>query len=275
MPRSFEIDAAIASSRSFAHGRQEPVARPYPARLRPSPSDERWAPGAGRLSRRSLATSAAGEDLCRRLCSSFCAPGATAHHLPVTMWQVSLCCVRPTVRVVATHRCAPLPATRDRPGRLHGRCAADRRRRRMRTDSARQSTATTLDAPRQRPQGPLCLRWWRRGGGSTLQQEDIIISFTACRRLTSAVRPAPIDYRDVRLRSQPREKASTTSCAIVLRASSRRTPPAGHHATGVVMLRAADGDSSRYAPMRAAPRRGRTASNPARCSPRWAPRLLF
>ena len=85
MPRSFEIDAAIASSRSFAHGRQEPVARPYPARLRPSPSDERWAPGAGRLSRRSLATSAAGEDLCRRLCSSFCAPGATAHHLPVTM----------------------------------------------------------------------------------------------------------------------------------------------------------------------------------------------
>ena len=126
MPRSFENDAAIASSRSFAHGRQEPVARPYPARLRPSPSDERWAPGAGRLSRRSLATSAAGEDLCRRLCSSFCAPGATAHHLPVTMWQVSLCRVRLTVRVVATHRCAPLPATRDRPGRLHGRCAADR-----------------------------------------------------------------------------------------------------------------------------------------------------
>ena len=155
------------------------------------------------------------------------------------------------------------------------RRARRRRRRRMRTDSARQSTATTLDAPRQRPQGPLCLRWWRRGGGSTLQQEDIIISFTACRRLTSAVRPAPIDYRDVRLRSQPREKASTTSCAIVLRASSRRTPPAGHHATGVVMPRAADGDSSRYAPMRAAPRRGRTASNPARCSPRWAPRLLF
>ena len=57
---------------------------------------------------------------------SFCAPRAAAHHLPATMRQTSLCRVRPTVGVVATHRCAPPPAARDRPARLHGRCAADR-----------------------------------------------------------------------------------------------------------------------------------------------------
>ena len=40
---------------------------------------------------------------------SFCAPRAAARHLPVTMRQASLCRVRPTVVVVATHRCAPPP----------------------------------------------------------------------------------------------------------------------------------------------------------------------
>ena len=189
MPRSFEIDAAIASSRSFAHGRQEPVARPYPARLRPSPSDERWAPGAGRLSRRSLATSAAGEGLCRRLCSSFLR--AWSHRTPPAGHYVTGVAM-PRAADGESSRYAPMRAASrrtgptgappwtvcSRPRRRRAR-RRRRRRRRMRTDSARQTTATTLDAPRQRPQGPLCLRWWRRGGGSTLQQEDIINSFTA------------------------------------------------------------------------------------------------